>query len=76
MSKRVTNYQLMQKLEVQQEKIDDIHECVFGDGNPEKGLVTRVLFIEKFVENANKIVWAAVLAIVVGVVNIAISLLS
>lgn len=72
---RVTNAELKRLIEERNEKIDQMHECLFGDGNPGEGLATRILFVEKFVSNANKIVWIAVSSLVVAVTGLVISLL-
>lgn len=69
MSDRVTNATLALKLDHMDEKIDgieenvsDIHECVFGNSKPEKGLAFRVAQNEKFINGQKRWLWIIITA--------------
>lgn len=59
---KVTNEALGIKLDHVMSRVDDIHECVFGNSTPEKGLAFRVSTNEKFISSQRKFIWIIVSA--------------
>ena len=47
-------------------KVEEIHKCVFGDGNPEEGLIYKVKANEDFLINIKRFLWLAIGAFVAG----------
>jgi len=48
--------------------VEDIHKAIFGNSNPEKGLLVRVWDLERFHKAIRRIMWIAVGAAVTSVV--------
>jgi len=72
--KRVTNAELDIKLDYIKEKVDAVHKCVFGNGNPQKGMATRLLFVEQFQSGVKRLTWIAVGAAVVSAIGLLFTL--
>jgi len=53
-------------LEGMKPKVDAMHECIYGNGNPQKGMFTRLVLVEDFVMNWKKVFWSAIAAGVLG----------
>jgi hypothetical protein len=73
----VTNAELKVIMEEQGKKINQMHECLHGNGNPREGLVLRFDRVERWVCGASKLIWiavgAAVTALIVMIVNLAVA---
>ena len=81
--RRVYNYEIMAQLElgegagalagVEQERqgkvLDEIHKIVYGNSNPSKGLLFRLLLVEKFQANFKRILWVTIGAAVVSIIG-------
>lgn len=61
-STRVSNAELSVKLDYVCDKVDDIHKCVYGNSNPERGLAFRVTDAEKFIGGQKRLIWIIVTA--------------
>ena len=72
--KRVTNAELDIKLDYIKAKVDAVHKCVFGNGNPQRGMATRLLFVEQFQAGIKRVMWIAVGAAVVSAVGLLFAL--
>lgn len=78
----VTNTQLLQKVDIIigdvahiKETTDDMHECIYGNGTPDKGLNTRVKVLEVMAERVEKLIWLFAAAIVSSAVVAAFAII-
>jgi hypothetical protein len=75
MAPKVTNAMLSIKLDHVVGRVDDIHECVFGNSSPERGLAFRVSNNETFIRVQKRLIWIIVTASVGSVIAAVWSLL-
>jgi len=64
MAERVTNAQLYREIKKLEDAVSknsqmlaELHEALYGDGEPEKGVLTRMLFIERFTAALTRLAW-------------------
>ena len=57
------------------ETTDDMHECIYGNGTPDKGLNSRVRVLEVMAERVEKLIWLFAAAIVSSVVVAAFAII-
>ena len=53
-------------------KIDEIHMCIFGNSEPEKGMATRLIIAENFIKALKKGFWIALGALITGGIGVAL----
>jgi len=67
------------RMEVIQEStakdVKDIHECIYGNSNPESGLIYKVSVNESFRKAVHKLVWLGIGTLISGIGAIAFSVL-
>jgi len=46
--------------------------CVFGNGKPEEGLATRLLFVERFQATITRLMWLAITAAITSIIGLVV----
>ena len=72
---RVTNAELSVKLDDIKGKVDAMHECIYGNGDPRQGMATRLSLVEQFQGDIKGLMWIAVGAATTSAIGLIISLI-